>query len=601
MISTLRKAVGFLLIILLLLASVSEADASSFPKLSLTLDEEIRAEEVVEDPVLGRISLSYNPGTGRLDFFDFYITATRAVTGIRYHTPLLWIKVGNYPKFYFDAQALANWQPTRYDSAGQAVRVWINDILNYIIRTDPSVNDETEAAAVLFSHDKFDLGFKVEVYNAGTEDVLGSAEEKEQAEQLLRSMSFSEAHVQDVQKMFQSLPLLIPRVTVSYYEVKEHTRNWGIEYQGKRYEWVRNITFDFIQSKGFGYPETAKYMPAGKESLFTGLEFLCSGITYPPDQATIEITNETSRTVTPTREQSGINVKFYFVKKNLPDFAVTDLIPGTDETEPGKSYIGFVSYMLKEYDRPVEARITLTHNGYSLSTPEGEKIDGQVLTFNPGETKTFSFKYTGQDKDSILRAEIWPTEPSDQEKESRDAYPEDNVLEIKVPRAGYKLTVLKVGQGTTEPPEGEHYYPANEQVDLSATPDPGWKFVRWEGDVSSTNPNTHIVMDSDKRVTAVFEKEKHTLTIRANPNIGGNTNPAPGVYTFEHGETVNVKATPNPGWKFVRWTGNASGTNPNTSVLMDRDKVVIAQFEQDFPAPMDPGDPGGIGEPILLP
>jgi len=34
---------------------------------------------------------------------------------------------------------------------------------------------------------------------------------------------------------------------------------------------------------------------------------------------------------------------------------------------------------------------------------------------------------------------------------------------------------------------------------------------------------------------------------------------------------------------------------------MDRDKVVIAQFEQDFPAPMDPGDPKGIGEPILQP
>jgi len=46
------------------------------------------------------------------------------------------------------------------------------------------------------------------------------------------------------------------------------------------------------------------------------------------------------------------------------------------------------------------------------------------------------------------------------------------------------------------------------------------------------------------------------------------TNPAPGIYTYNHGETVSIKAVPNKGWKFVCWTGNASGTNLNASVLM---------------------------------
>lgn len=130
----LRKAVSLLLVILMLLAPVPEAGASSFPKLNLALNPEIPAEQVVEDPTYGRIRPEYNRQTGKFEYFDFFVTATRAVTGIRYRTPLMWIKVGNYPKFYFDTTALANWRPTLYDSAGQAVTVPVNEILNYIIK-----------------------------------------------------------------------------------------------------------------------------------------------------------------------------------------------------------------------------------------------------------------------------------------------------------------------------------------------------------------------------------------------------------------------------------------------------------------------------------
>jgi len=427
MTNMLKKAVSFLLAVSLILALVPKISASFFPRLNLVFSPEIPVEEVEEDPAYGRIRLHYNDIDGKLQYFDFFVTATRAVTGTRYKTPIMWIKVGNYPKFYFDASDLASWRPIA-GSAGQAVRVPVEEILNYIIRTDPSVNDIQEAKGVLFSYDRFSLGFKVEVYNASTGAVLGSTEEKEQAIQMLRSFGFGEAHIKDVEKMFQDLPLLIPRVTASYYEVKEHSGSWGIEYQGKRYEWVRNITFDFFQLPGFGESATVRHMPAGKESLFSGLEFLCSGVAYPPDQTTVNITGETSKTVTPTREQSGINVRFYFVKKDLPDFAVTSLNPGTNETEPNQAYTGTVSYVLKPgYKEPVEARLVLTHNGWPLKTPEGQEIDGQRLTFNPGETKTFSFRYTGQEGNSTLRAEIWPVQGD-------DANPDDNVREITVPR-----------------------------------------------------------------------------------------------------------------------------------------------------------------------
>lgn len=592
----LRKTISFLIVVLLMLALVPETSASSFPALDLAYGVEISVEDVEkrEDPTYGRISPEYD-SNGKFTYFDFHVTATKATSGTRYRTPQMWIKIGNYPRFYFDTAALSNWQP-QGDGAGQAVRVKIDDILDYIIRSDPSINDKNEASAVLFSNDKISIGFKVETYNASTGATIGGpVEEKAAAMNLLQNSGFSAQHIQDVGKYFQDLPLLIPRVTASYYLVEEHAGSWGIEYQDKKYTWLKNITHDFRQAPGFGHSVTMDYIPSGKENLFSGYTFLCSGVTYPPDQTTVKITGETSRTDTPTREQPGINIRFYFIKEDLPDFAVTELDPGTEETEPGEKYTGTVVYQLKDtVKEPVKADITLTHNSYPI-------INKTEIIFQPGIPQEYTFNWSGQESDSTIRAEIWPTEPANLEKEQRDAYPDDNIMEIKVPRAGFKLTMLVSGNGKTEPPEGEHIYPAGERIELSATPDQGWKFVRWEGDASGTDPNTHIVMDRDKKVRAVFERVSHTLTIRANPNIGGTTNPAPGVHKYKHGETVNIKATANQDWKFVRWTGNASGTNPSTNVLMDRDKVVIAQFEQDFPAPMDPGDPKGIGEPILQP
>ncbi|NLN84430.1 MAG: hypothetical protein GX138_08820, partial [Firmicutes bacterium] len=496
-----KKTISFLLMLTIMLALVSLASASSFPALHLVHDPEIPASRVIEDPEYGRISPEYHSTTGEFSYFDFYVTATKATSGIRYRTPQLWIKVGSYPRFYFNTSVLSNWQP-QGESGGQAVRVNLIDIYQQIISKDASVRNETDAAAALFSNDSISIGFKVEVYELSTNKIFGSAENRDSAINLLNSFNFSHDHIQDVGKMFQELRLMVPRVSAAYYEVKESPLYWGIEYQGKYYEWVRNITFDFKQAPGFGHDVTMNNIPTGKESLFSGYEFLCSGLAYPPDQTTVSISGKTSLTVKPTKEQSGIIARFYYIKHELPDFAVTKLTPGTEKTEPGKTYTGKATFALKgnpgSSTAKIPAEITITHNGYS--------VIAETKEFTPGLPQEISFNWTGQTSDSILRAEIWPTEPANLAKDQRDANPEDNVIEAKIPRVGYKLTVMKSGEGAITPSEGEHFYPANEKVNLIAVPDPGWKFVRWENDVSGTNPSTQVVMDKDKKVKAVFEK-----------------------------------------------------------------------------------------------
>jgi hypothetical protein len=132
-------------------------------------------------------------------------------------------------------------------------------------------------------------------------------------------------------------------------------------------------------------------------------------------------------------------IYYYGVPKDhaLPDFEVVALQPGTEEMEPGVSYTGSVFFKLKNtVNEPVEAEITLTHNGYSISSTDGELIDGQRLTFNPGEGKEFTFKWTGQRADSRIVAEIWPTEPENLPKEQRDAKPDDNRSVAPIKAAG---------------------------------------------------------------------------------------------------------------------------------------------------------------------
>ncbi len=43
-------------------------------------------------------------------------------------------------------------------------------------------------------------------------------------------------------------------------------------------------------------------------------------------------------------------------------------------------------------------------------------------------------------------------------------------------------------------------------LNLSATPDPGWQFEGWSGDVISTSNPVSITMTGDVSVTATFEQ-----------------------------------------------------------------------------------------------
>ena len=68
----------------------------------------------------------------------------------------------------------------------------------------------------------------------------------------------------------------------------------------------------------------------------------------------------------------------------------------------------------------------------------------------------------------------------------------------------------------------------------------------------------------------------HTLTVTV---LGqGTVARSPDQPRYGDGTTVTLTATPDPGWRFSGWSGDATGADPSVTVVMDGDKSVTATF-----------------------
>ena len=140
--------------------------------------------------------------------------------------------------------------------------------------------------------------------------------------------------------------------------------------------------------------------------------------------------------------------------------------------------------------------------------------------------------------------------------------------------------------GTTDPPTGVSEHNTAYVIPLKAIPNPGYKFVKWVGNVAdSLSDSTSITMLQHEAVTAIFELTEQPkpryLTINASPANGGSTEPAVGEHEFPSGTLVNISAIPDEGYRFVNWTGDVTEPDSaNTTIQMDTTKAITANFER---------------------
>ncbi|MDZ7332075.1 MAG: FG-GAP-like repeat-containing protein [candidate division KSB1 bacterium] len=160
---------------------------------------------------------------------------------------------------------------------------------------------------------------------------------------------------------------------------------------------------------------------------------------------------------------------------------------------------------------------------------------------------------------------------------------------FSIVQSAYNLTMAvdPAGSGTTEPTEGVHSYPQGTVVTVIAKPGTAWEFSHWTGDVADpNNDTTTVTMNGDKTVTAHFSQKTCVLTMVANPEQGGTTNPSPGNHIYVKGAVVTIIAIPANGYTFANWTGDvADPNNDTTTVTMNNDKTVTANFNA-LPVPI---------------
>jgi uncharacterized repeat protein (TIGR02543 family) len=143
----------------------------------------------------------------------------------------------------------------------------------------------------------------------------------------------------------------------------------------------------------------------------------------------------------------------------------------------------------------------------------------------------------------------------------------------------YTLTINIVGMGNvilnnTGP------YNYGDIVLLTAVPALGWHFEGWSGDLSgSTNPTT-LVITGNMYVTATFIENVYTLTV----NVVGNgivelNNTGP---YYHYGDVVLLTAIPDPGWSFLRWSGNLVGPANPATLEITANMSVTATFTQNI-------------------
>jgi len=128
-------------------------------------------------------------------------------------------------------------------------------------------------------------------------------------------------------------------------------------------------------------------------------------------------------------------------------------------------------------------------------------------------------------------------------------------------------------------------------VSLNATPDSGYQFVRWTGDLGTVD-NVHaseivITMNGNYSIMANFEVPapvQYSLVILSTPG-GSVTIPGRGTHIYDEGAVVNLVTTPARGYKFARWSGDvdtiANVNAASTNITMNGNYYICAHFREE--------------------
>ena len=230
----------------------------------------------------------------------------------------------------------------------------------------------------------------------------------------------------------------------------------------------------------------------------------------------------------------------------------------------------------------VDAFIAKLSSTYSLTLEAGE---GGTTSPKPG-----THSYEAETKVTIeavpddgYRFSHWSGDVSGTDNPMKITMDSDKSVTANFIRQ-YTLTITSEPGGTTDPTPGTYTYDSGIEVTITATPENGYRFGGWSGDISSAENPITISMSSDISIKANFIRQ-YTLTLTSGP--GGTTQPSPGIYVYDEGTDVTISCIPDTHCRFSHWSGDASGTSDPLTITMDSDKSITANFIRIIYAPQN--------------
>ncbi len=92
-------------------------------------------------------------------------------------------------------------------------------------------------------------------------------------------------------------------------------------------------------------------------------------------------------------------------------------------------------------------------------------------------------------------------------------------------------------------------------------------------------------------------EEQYPYTLMISLDGNGNVTKNPDQPTYTYGTIVTLTANPDIGWSFDHWSGDASGSSPITTVMIDGNKSITAHFTQNvytLTISIDPATGGSV-------
>ena len=155
-------------------------------------------------------------------------------------------------------------------------------------------------------------------------------------------------------------------------------------------------------------------------------------------------------------------------------------------------------------------------------------------------------------------------------------------------------TPVAVSVGTIVYPESSGSVAADLELDslmtgnvlqLTATPAAGTTFVKWDGDLQSTDNPVSITLSEDLFLIAVFDdgstdtEIETLLSASVWPAESGVVSSDVEMSSVDINTVVQLTATPNAGYVFKSWIGDVSSTANPLNVTVSEKIQLIAEFE----------------------